>query len=67
MADAFLHPISHRRNLTVYTQSQALRLLMDDQVHEHQRHGAWTTAAHRATVRSCSKTTGWSTSVLAAR
>lgn len=49
MADAFLHPISHRPNLTVYTQSQALRLLMDDQVHEHQRHGAWTTAAHRAT------------------
>lgn len=49
MADAFLHPIAHRPNLTVYTQTQALRLLMDDQVHEDQRHGAWTTAAHRAT------------------
>jgi hypothetical protein len=30
MADAFLHPIAHRPNLTVYTQTQALRLLMDD-------------------------------------
>lgn len=34
MADAFLHPIADRPNLTVYTQTQALRLLMDDQVHE---------------------------------
>ncbi|EHB47857.1 Choline dehydrogenase [Mycolicibacterium rhodesiae JS60] len=49
MADAFLHPIAHRPNLTVYTRTQALRLLMDDHVHEGQRRGAWTTAAHRAT------------------
>ncbi|BBZ33650.1 choline dehydrogenase [Mycolicibacterium confluentis] len=49
MADAFLHPISHRPNLTVYTHTQALKLLMDDQVSEHQRHGAWTTAQHRVT------------------
>ncbi|KLO26004.1 choline dehydrogenase [Mycobacterium nebraskense] len=47
MADAFLHPIAHRPNLTVYTQTQALRLLMDDQVHEDQRRGAWTTAQQR--------------------
>jgi choline dehydrogenase len=49
MADAFLHPIAHRPNLTVYTRTQALRLLMDDQVHDGQRRGAWITAAHRAT------------------
>ena len=49
MADAFLHPIAHRPNLTVYTQTQALRLLMDDQVHEDQRRGAWTTAQQRVT------------------
>ncbi|MDX1883856.1 GMC family oxidoreductase [Mycolicibacterium sp. 120270] len=49
MADAFLHPVTHRANITVYTQTQALKLLMDDQVHEDQRRGAWTTAQHRAT------------------
>jgi len=49
MADAFLHPITQRPNLTVYTHTQALRLLMDERVHENQRHGAWTTATHRAT------------------
>lgn len=49
MADAFLHPVAHRPNLTVYPRTQALRLLMDDQVREDQRHGAWTTAQHRAT------------------
>ncbi|OBF11310.1 GMC family oxidoreductase N-terminal domain-containing protein [Mycobacterium sp. ACS4331] len=49
MADAFLHPISHRPNLTVYTHTQALKLLMDDQVQENQRRGAWTTAQHRVT------------------
>lgn len=49
MADAFLHPIAHRSNLTVYTQTQALRLLLDDQVRDDHRQGAWTTAAHRAT------------------
>lgn len=49
MADAFLHPIAHRPNLTVYTDTQAVRLLMDDEVQEHQRRGAWTTARHRAT------------------
>ncbi|MDY6995354.1 MAG: GMC family oxidoreductase N-terminal domain-containing protein [Actinomycetota bacterium] len=46
MADAFLHPVAQRPNLTVYTRAQALRLLMDDQVPEHQRRGAWTAAAH---------------------
>ena len=49
MADAFLHPVAHRPNLTVYTHTQALRLLMDDDVGEHQRRGAWTTAQHRVT------------------
>ncbi len=47
MADAFLHPVAHRPNLTVYTRTQAIGLLLDDQVAEHQRHGAWTTARHR--------------------
>lgn len=49
MADAFLHPIAHRPNLTVYTETQAVRLLLDDQVQEHQRRGAWTTAQHHVT------------------
>src|ERR1700759_4453256 len=49
MADAFLHPVAHRPNLAVYTESQALRLLMDDQVDEAQRRGAWTAARHRVT------------------
>ncbi|BBY30302.1 GMC family oxidoreductase [Mycolicibacterium sediminis] len=49
MADAFLHPVAHRPNLTVYTHAQALKLLMDEHVHGDQRRGAWTTARHRAT------------------
>ncbi len=49
MADAFLHPISHRPNLTVWTHTQAVKLLMDDQVRDEQRHGAWSTAQHRVT------------------
>ncbi|MCV7369569.1 GMC family oxidoreductase [Mycolicibacterium duvalii] len=49
MADAFLHPVTHRANLTVYAKTQALRLLIDDQVHDGQRRGAWTTAQHRVT------------------
>lgn len=49
MADAFLHPVAHRPNLTVYTHTQAVRLLMDDRVDDDQRRGAWTTARHRAT------------------
>ena len=49
MADSFLHPVAHRPNLTVYTNTQALRLLMDDRVPDHQRHGAWTTAQRRVT------------------
>ena len=49
MADAFLHPVSHRPNLTVYTRTQAVKLLLDDQVGEHQRRGAWTTARHHVT------------------
>ncbi|WP_349268897.1 alcohol dehydrogenase [Mycolicibacterium parafortuitum] len=48
MADAFLHPVAHRPNLTVYTKTQALGLLLDDQVSDNQRRGAWTTARHRA-------------------
>lgn len=48
MADAFLHPVSHRPNLTVYTQTQAVKLLTDGQVAEGRRRGAWTTARHRA-------------------
>lgn len=48
MADAFLHPVTHRHNLTVYTQTRALKLLMDDHVRDDQRRGAWTTAQHRA-------------------
>jgi choline dehydrogenase len=48
MADAFLHPVAHRPNLTVYTHTRAVKLLMDDQVGEGQRRGAWTTARHRA-------------------
>lgn len=47
MADAFLHPIAHRPNLTVYTKAQALRLLIDEEVREDQRRGAWTTAQRR--------------------
>lgn len=49
MADAFLHPIANRPNLTIYTRTQAVQLLLDDQVAEHQRSGAWTTAQHRVT------------------
>jgi choline dehydrogenase len=49
MADAFLHPITHRPNLTVYTCTQALKILMGEDVREDQRRGAWTTAQHRAT------------------
>ena len=47
MADAFLHPVAHRPNLTVYTRTQAVRLLIDDEVGEDQRRGAWTTARRR--------------------
>lgn len=47
MADAFLHPVAHRPNLTVYTETQALQLLMDDRVGENHRLGAWTTAQRR--------------------
>ena len=49
MADAYLHPVAHRSNLTVYTQTQAVKLLLDDQVDQGQRHGAWTAAQHRVT------------------
>ncbi len=49
MADAFLHPVSHRPNLTVYTDTHAVRLLLDDHVDDGQRRGAWTTAQHRVT------------------
>lgn len=49
MADAFLHPVAHRPNLTVYTRTQAVRLLLDEKVGQQQRRGAWTTAAHRVT------------------
>ncbi len=49
MADAFLHPVAHRSNLVVYKHTQAVKLLMDDDVRADQRRGAWTTACHRAT------------------
>lgn len=49
MADAFLHPVAHRPNLTVWTHTHAVKLLMDDQVHDVHRRGAWTSAQHRAT------------------
>jgi choline dehydrogenase len=49
MADAFLHPVAHRPNLTVYTKTQAVRLLTDGQVGADQRRGAWTTAQRRVT------------------
>lgn len=49
MADAFLHPVAHRPNLTVYTRTHATRLLLDEEVRRHQRRGAWTTAQHRVT------------------
>ena len=49
MADAFLHPVAHRPNLTVYTRTQALQLLLGDDVAADQRQGAWTTARHRVT------------------
>ncbi|MDA2991883.1 MAG: GMC family oxidoreductase N-terminal domain-containing protein [Actinomycetota bacterium] len=49
MADAFLHPVAHRPNLTVYTRTRAVTLLMDDEVGEHQRRGAWTAARRRVT------------------
>ena len=48
MADAFLHPVAHRSNLVVYKQSQAVKVLMDDEVRLDQRCGAWTTAQYRA-------------------
>jgi len=49
MADAFLHPVAHRPNLTVYSRTRALTVLMDDAVRECQRRGAWTAARRRAT------------------
>jgi len=49
MADAFLHPVAHRPNLTVYTRTRALRLLMDGAVGARQRRGAWTAARCRIT------------------
>ncbi|MEU0498789.1 GMC family oxidoreductase N-terminal domain-containing protein [Mycobacterium sp. NPDC006124] len=49
MADAFLHPVARRPNLTVYTHTQAVKLMLDDAVRDEQRRGAWTSARHRAT------------------
>jgi len=49
MADAFLHPIARRPNLTVYTHTHATKLLMDDEVRDEQRRGAWKSARHRVT------------------
>lgn len=48
MADAFLHPIAHRPNLTIFKNTHALKLLFDHPVGEHQRHGAWSQASQRA-------------------
>lgn len=49
MADAFLHPVSHRPNLTVWTRSQAVGLVLDEHAPDERRRGAWTGARHRAT------------------
>ena len=49
MADAFLHPVAHRPNLTVYTHTRAVRLLLGEGVGDDQRRGAWTTAQQRVT------------------
>jgi choline dehydrogenase len=49
MADAFLHPIVHRPNLSIFKNTHALKLLFDEQVRDEQRHGAWTQATQRAT------------------
>lgn len=49
MADAFLHPVRHRPNLTVWTATRAVQLLLDEQVSDSDRDGAWTTAQRRVT------------------
>ncbi|MGO4444991.1 GMC family oxidoreductase [Mycobacterium sp. 2YAF39] len=49
MADAFLHPVAHRPNLTIYTQTRAVQLLLNETVGGDQRRGAWTTAQQRVT------------------
>ena len=48
MADAFLHPIARRPNLTVFTRTRAVRVLLDGDVPDAWRSGAWTSARHRA-------------------
>ena len=48
MADAFLHPIAHRPNLTIFKNTHALNLLFNDRISEDQRRGAWTQARQRA-------------------
>ncbi len=54
MADAFLHPIRHRKNLTVMTKTQVLRLLtapIQNQTRQQQRfqRQAWANAGLEAT------------------
>ncbi|CAM8620610.1 BetA Choline dehydrogenase and related flavoproteins [Burkholderiales bacterium] len=51
MADAFLHPIRHRANLTVMTHAQVTKLILDDQAPLQQPNTptAWRGAALRAT------------------
>jgi choline dehydrogenase len=48
MADAFLHPIAHRPNLTVWTHAQALGLQLSPLEHVPTSAGAWTGARQRA-------------------
>lgn len=53
MADAFLHPISHRQNLVVWTNTQVLGLgLEENRERRNTDKGAWAQAPHRArTIR----------------
>ncbi len=49
MADAFLHPVSHRQNLVVWTNAQVLKLgLEENRERRTTDRGAWAEAAHRA-------------------
>jgi choline dehydrogenase len=53
MADAFLHPISHRQNLVVWTNTQVLGIgLEENRERRSTDKGAWAQAQHRArTIR----------------
>ncbi|MFM1881222.1 MAG: hypothetical protein RLZZ344_1456 [Pseudomonadota bacterium] len=53
MADAFLHPVTHRQNLVVWTNTQVLGLgLEENRERRSTDKGAWAQAPHRArTIR----------------